>query len=209
MLNARSIGRTALIVLWGCGLIAGFWKLFLYSQTEGNPARPGVSWPKLSKISHKSHMPTLLVFVHPRCPCSDATIAELDRLMPRLKGHVSVLAVFFKPDHWTIDDVQESLWTKTQSIPGVGLLIDERGGEASLFDARTSGQVMLYDSNDRLIFSGGITPSRGHQGPSAGQDAILNFLDGLPVVRSRAPVYGCSLHNPERAPAANRAGASL
>ena len=36
------------------------------------------------------------------------------------------------------------------------------------FGAETSGQTLLYDRDGRLLFSGGTTGSRGHDGDNAG-----------------------------------------
>jgi len=34
---------------------------------------------------------------------------------------------------------------------------------------------MLYDKLGQLVFNGGITSSRGHEGDNEGQDAIIVF----------------------------------
>ena len=68
---------------------------------------------------------------------------------------------------------------------------------AQTFGVYTSGQTLLYGSDGRLLFKGGITASRGHSGDNAGRTVITALLDGeviaknqLPVV---TPVFGCSL----------------
>lgn len=45
------------------------------------------------------------------------------------------------------------------------------------FGAYTSGQVMLYDTDRRLAFNGGITGSRGHEGNNKGRQAITDWID--------------------------------
>jgi hypothetical protein len=45
-----------------------------------------------------------------------------------------------------------------------------------------------------LLFSGGITPARGHEGDSAGSDAIVELVKGrIPSNVIREPVFGCTL----------------
>ncbi len=64
---------------------------------------------------------------------------------------------------------------------------------AAAFGAETSGQVFLYDAQGSLRFSGGITESRGHVGDNAGRAAVEQLLQGKAPVKTRTPVFGCSL----------------
>jgi len=79
------------------------------------------------------------------------------------------------------------------------VLSDVSGTEARLFGAQASGQTMLYDAAGNLQFSGGITASRGHAGDSPGRSAILSIVNTGNSDWTHTSVYGCSLHNPERA----------
>ena len=63
------------------------------------------------------------------------------------------------------------------------------------------GEVVLYDHAGRLLFTGGITPARGHAGDNAGLSAVLNLINHDPSVGATTPVYGCSLFgNTQNAP---------
>jgi hypothetical protein len=86
----------------------------------------------------------------------------------------------------------------------VDLRIDEGGAEARRFGAATSGQALLYDAAGRLVFSGGITPARGHSGDSAGRDAIIRWVERGTAPQKSAFVFGCSLHDPGLAAAAGK-----
>ena len=61
-------------------------------------------------------------------------------------------------------------------FPGVSVSSDQEGFEAKNFQSTTSGYVLLYDANGRLLFQGGITGSRGHSGENSGRDAIEAIL---------------------------------
>ena len=119
--------------------------------------------------------------------------------MPHAKGKLKVLVVFFKPRDRSEDWAKESLWKKAKAIPEVQLVLDEGGDEAARFGAVSSGQTFLYNSNGRLVFSGGITPERGHVGDNKGRDSILAFIETGNAPDSTSLVFGCSLRNPERA----------
>ena len=41
---------------------------------------------------------------------------------------------------------------------------------------RHPGHVLLYDKNGALVFSGGVTPARGHEGDSIGNSMILAII---------------------------------
>ena len=97
------------------------------------------------------------------------------------------------PDGWEKTD----LWRSAAAIPGVDVISDERGEEAQRFGALTSGQVLLFSTDGRLLFTGGITESRGHSGDNAGRSAIEALVLSPDAASSLkpagTPVYGCSL----------------
>ena len=83
------------------------------------------------------------------------------------------------------------------TIPGVTIVRDDDGVEAARFHA-SSGATVLYDTQGRLLFSGGITSARGHEGDSAGLQRISSLLRTGKADRSDAPVYGCSMRHEAR-----------
>src|SRR5262249_57501676 len=91
------------------------------------------------------------------------------------------------------DEEKTDLWSSAERIPGVSVALDAGGAEAKRFGAETSGAVVLYDPAGRLVFHGGITAARGHEGDSFGQQRIAAFLSGARADRADAPVFGCAL----------------
>ncbi len=191
--------QVLLLTVWAILLAGGFWKLFTYANTPGESAQTTRKWPVESLLPRGTSTSTLVIFAHPRCPCSEATVGELERLMPHIQGKVKSFVVFIKPKSKSLEWAREALWKKAQAIPGVQTLLDENGIEAARFGARTSGQTLLYDLKGNLVFRGGITPERGHMGDSEGRNAILQFIETGAITQSSTPVFGCSLRNPERA----------
>ncbi len=182
-----------LLGTWLVLLGLGFWRLLTYANTPGDVGKPSTHWPEESRLRTDPGSPTLVIFVHPRCPCSEATIGELARLMPHIKDKVKSFVVFYKPKNRSQSWVREALWKSTQTIPGVETSVDEGGVEAVRFGAQTSGQTFLYDAAGALVFRGGITAARGHMGDSLGQLSILTFASTGKATSSHAPVFGCSL----------------
>ncbi|MHB8382359.1 MAG: RedB protein [Candidatus Binataceae bacterium] len=196
----RSLIPALGLALWLGAVTAGTGILYKYSVTPGVAGTPGAQWPSASTIPFTAAPFTLVIVIHPHCPCSRASIGELAILMAHTGGKLAADVVFVEPpgfcERWTKTD----LWSSAGSIPGVTRIID-RGGEAKLFGAATSGQTMVYDRNGRLRFSGGITVARGHYGDNDGVSAILATL-GAPsgvsrdkpiAYQTKTEVYGCPL----------------
>jgi hypothetical protein len=151
------------------------------------------SFPKNSAVRLVSDKLTLVLFAHPHCPCTRASLHELDGLLAETQNRVSVSVVFTIPDGVPADWERGDLWNSAASIPGLSVIRDQRGREAHRFHVEGSGHVLLYAPSGKLLFSGGITASRGHEGDNLGRSAIVSFiLDGHSAV-SHTPVFGCSL----------------
>src|SRR4051812_25031914 len=89
--------RGVLCVLWVVGLGAGFAAMFRYQSTVGEFGRTPERWPMSAPISLDSGRPTLLVFAHPQCPCTRASLEELNRVLARAQSNVVVHVWFFEP----------------------------------------------------------------------------------------------------------------
>jgi hypothetical protein len=116
--------------------------------------------------------------------------------MAHAQGLVNANVFFVKPREFSEEWGKTDLWNSATSIPGVKVMIDEDGVEAGLFRSLTSGQVMLYGTNSRLLFTGGITSSRGHAGDNAGRSAILSWLTSGSAATKQTAVFGCPLFKP-------------
>ncbi|MHB8637648.1 MAG: RedB protein [Fimbriimonadaceae bacterium] len=168
---------------WLALIIFGGVKLELYSATPGRRAT-GAS-VDAGKRFH------LYLFLHPLCPCSSATLSELNRLQASVRTPLDVTAVIdnagFAPH------VAAPLLRRLASAPGIAVEVDANGHETASFGARTSGQVLLYNAAGVLEFSGGLTSARGHEGDSAGEAAIIDIVDGRTPVCRATPTFGCAL----------------
>jgi glyoxylase-like metal-dependent hydrolase (beta-lactamase superfamily II) len=133
---------------------------------------------------------------HPHCPCTRASLAELERIIARCRGAVTAHVLFLKPGRSPQDWEKTGLWRTAAAIPDVRPVADVDGAEAVHFGARTSGHVLLYDPSGRLLFSGGITGSRGHQGDNPGRVAVIALIAGGRADPARTVVFGCPLFEP-------------
>lgn len=181
--------------LWMLLIAVGLRTLMRYETSPGDAANPPASWPSQSHIQRVAQVPALVMLVHPQCACSRASIGELEMLMTQAQGRVNTYVLFLKPagfpDSWEMTD----LWHTAARIPGVVVLRDDDGKEATIFHAATSGQTMLYSADGRLLFSGGITGSRGHMGDNDGYEAILSLIGQGEAEKTKTKVFGCPLHD--------------
>lgn len=182
-------------------VIAGFFVLLRDQWLPGAAGSAQSRWPDAAPIELDRERPTLLLFAHPQCPCTRATVGELDRIAARCRDRARMIVFFLSEpelgDPWT----QTDLWTRASRIPGVEVRADIHGAIARRFGVRTSGHVLLYTRHGGLVFEGGITDSRGHAGDNPGEEFVVNgILDGATELVSM-PVYGCSLGLDLEAPA--------
>ncbi|MEY2488685.1 MAG: hypothetical protein QOC70_627 [Verrucomicrobiota bacterium] len=168
--------------------------LFDYENTPGRVGTLSLAWPA-RQIQGATDRPTLVMLAHPHCPCTAASIGELAQIMARLQGKVAAYVLFVKPKEAGRDWGDTNLRRSAEAIPGVKVVFDADGEEARRFGAETSGHTLLFGADGRLLFSGGITASRGHSGENAGESAIVALLNEQTPARTRTLVFGCSLAN--------------
>lgn len=179
--------------LWILCVTTGF---LILAQEEFTPVKASSQvtlFPRSSALQLVSDKPTLVLFVHPHCPCTRASLHELDSLLAQTQNRVSAIIVFTIPDGVPAGWEKGDLWNSALTIPGLRVIRDPGGQEAHQFNVQGSGHVLLFASSGKLLFSGGITASRGHEGDNVGLTAVVScILEGHAAVK-QTPVFGCSL----------------
>ena len=183
----------AIFTLWLPAVGYGLHRMADYANTPGRLASPPAQWPSDAPLPPARGRASILVFAHPQCPCSRATIGELAWLVAHAHGKAVASVFFYLPSSEKRDWATTDLWRSATAIPGVQAIVDPDGAMARRFGASTSGQTLLYDSSGRLAFNGGITIARGHSGGNDGRDAIAGLLAGAIPRHRTTSVFGCSL----------------
>lgn len=172
--------------------------LALYKSRPAQDQLAPALWPERSRIVRSIERPTLLMFVHPHCSCSQASLEELARLMASFHGRVSAHAIFYRPATAPPAWKRGALWQAAAAIPDLMVQEDEGGKEAQLFHGETSGHTVMYSAHGERVFDGGITVSRGHAGDSFGRQALLELVLDAPAAastpRSHTPIFGCTIY---------------
>ena len=183
---------TAGFLLWATGVGYGLMQLWNYENAPGSAASAPATWPDNELIPRPHRRPALVVLTHPQCSCSRATIAELERLQAHIDNEVDTYVLMLSPSRQA-GLGQSPLWKRAAAIPGITVVADKDGRAAASFGAFTSGQALLYDASGTLVFSGGLTASRGHEGDNAGRAAVERLVRLDTLVARSTSVFGCSL----------------
>jgi hypothetical protein len=180
---------------WLLGGAWGFTTLWRYESTPGAQTSAGERWPSGSRLDRKPDRFTLVLAVHPQCPCTRATIDSLAHVMERLRGRMAAYVLVYKPADAPAGWEKTDIWRGAAAIPGVTVLADVDGMESELFQAQTSGLANLYDSGGSLVFTGGLTAARGRSGISTGQQQLISRVmsGGGGAVAKVVKVFGCAL----------------
>ena len=193
--SAHGSLRLALVLgLWGALTLCGFASLAMYSQTPGESAFP----PDRETVGLPFAAPQdkylLLMGVHPKCPCTRASLGELARIVRFAEGKLACKVLVFQPENATNDWQETDLVSAAKALTDTQVVFDERGTIIADLNMATSGSVVLYDPSGSPVFFGGITAARNHHGDNLGSDAILAILAGQRAKASRNA--GLRLPNP-------------
>lgn len=177
--------------LWLAAVVSGLLLLQDYKQIPGASGAAAATWPVVASIPAPANRPTLLVFSHPRCPCTRATFRELERILCDARFRIDLRVVFAGSELTSAKPEEIPLYAAAQ-LPLAEIYVDN-GQLAKQFGVETSGQVLLYNADGELQFSGGVTSARGHEGDSIGGAALTDWLCKGNIETRTAPVFGCPL----------------
>jgi hypothetical protein len=189
--SGRETASVVLVTAWLGVAVGGFAVWENYDAAPGDNPRAADSTGGPAGTGRWE----LVMFAHPRCPCTRASLDELGEVLASNPA-VRVRVLFVRPagagDGWERGDS----WSAAAGLPGAEVACDRDGAEARRVGATTSGHVELTDPAGRVVFRGGVTKARGRAGASAGRRAVLAHLRGDQTADREAPVFGCPLFAP-------------
>lgn len=188
--------------IWLLAIAVVFGAFAKYHSTAG----AGANAPSTLPIHTMCEQPDckdyhLLFFVHPGCPCTKASWYELERILPPIstRTHVTAIVVEY------LNSIPAEDQTDVVKLIGASKNIDvvflPENAVRNEFGVTTSGQCLLYNTSDILVFEGGVTPSRNHTGPNKGIEKIMSIagpaghqhLKPQLQTTQRTKVFGCGL----------------
>ncbi|PQO45433.1 hypothetical protein [Blastopirellula marina] len=188
---------TAAFVLWVIAVVGVLGSMIAYGGMAGAQLPAPKFWPNDTTIARSLDKPTLLVFLHPECPCSRATLDNLEPVI-RDRDIAVVVICLGQLDLDSCEDLDHlggchSQLRRWSQYSNVNLVSDPVGQESDRFGAATSGYCLLFDGKGQLLYRGGVTSSRGHRGANAGVASLTTILDRSGPATDTYPVYGCPL----------------
>ena len=194
--SMTALASAGALSLWGLTVGTSFLLLGQYHARPGDPGSPAEHWPVEAALRPQGAGSQLLLFIDPRCPCSRASLSELAHVSAQCQGRFTPVVVLVKTDQLPQGWSRSGLDRAIAAVPGIQLWDDRLGEETRRFGVTTSGHVLLFDPRGDLRFSGGITPSRGHEGDCYGRDALIGLILGKPGTDRKPPVFGCPVVDP-------------
>jgi len=192
--SRRAIIAGGALIVWLASIIVCLQALSGYERSPGLIGKSLRLWPSTSALVHVKSDFTLVMFVHPQCPCTHASLEELNVIMTSEQArHAMAYVAFIKLSGTNDQWIHTYSWGRASEIPNVTRCVDYEGREAHRFGAKTSGDLFLYDPSGHLEFAGGITSARGEEGDNTGRQAVLGLLAGESVRWQDHAVFGCAL----------------
>jgi len=170
------------------GTLTWIWR---YKMTPGPPVEAPARWPTTSALAFEPGVANVVMFAHPHCPCTRASMTELGRLADELHDRAKFHVVVLRPDGAEAGFEDGAIKERATAL-GADVFVDVDGREAARFGAAVSGSTVVYASDGALVFRGGITIARGHEGRGPAHDQIVSAIAARDRVAT-APTYGCSL----------------
>jgi len=192
------------VLSWVVAVAVGWVAVSRYDLTTEQPLGDDLAaqWPADSEIVRPDDLATILLFLHPKCPCSRASLTELERLTASLEGQrardAKLIVVVTTPESPSGEWLKTATVARASRLRNGTLFVDRGGVEAKRFGAVTSGLVMLYDGKGTCRYAGGVTIARGHEGENGGRLSLLKILEGDLTAPAKFPAFGCRLCLPER-----------
>ena len=188
----------ALVAIWALSFIGGYWTLVHYHQTPSESVATAQHWTA-EDLKLCPTAPTILIAIHPQCACTRASLRELQRILARYRCPTEVQALIYTPHDLNPAEMksweQSATMSELANIAKINCHRDPEGKTATELGMHTSGDIRIYHPNGRLLFHGGVTSARAHEGESLATAKVLAALRGELERPESHPVYGCSLKN--------------
>lgn len=180
-------------MLWVAAVVSGFYVLAEYKSAPGLPADR--SRAAIASLGAGDAHPAfeLVMVAHPKCPCTRASLAELSRILSRVGDAVRATVIMVRPSdtRWDTSELE----ARVRAMGEVSVRVDDGAALAERFGAYTSGQVFLYSPSGALLFSGGITSARGHEGDNLGRSTVIKLIERRDAPTDQTDVFGCGLRD--------------
>ena len=156
----------AVVLITGMSSMAASRPATAAQRREGAPPS---AWPWASALPRAAGRPALVLFTKPGSPCRDANLEDFKQALRVAGGQATASIVYDRPAGPELK-ARSAAGGCSWNVPGAWSVTDAGGAEAALFSARSVGQVLVYDAQGKLQFSGGVSGPGGRTGVSLSEE---------------------------------------
>lgn len=193
----RRIFVWSAIGAWLAIIAAGSYILMKYEYTPSGRNSSIMRLPVDTKLKLSEPL-SLVMFLHPDCPCSAASLRNLIQLQKMTQDRYALHLFFYKPSEFPDSWVKTSLWETAHTLKSARIYVDIAAVEARRFNAVTSGETFMLANDGTLLFTGGLTRGRGVDGKNPGLAYLSQPVNRLQKTIVKQPIFGCSLISPRK-----------
>jgi hypothetical protein len=193
--------------IWLSSIVVGFWILLEHNT---DPGRVSSAIDELNTTLVRSYVEPIpaeyladfvpeagtvhvIMALHPKCPCTRTTLAELEHVLALQKERAKCTFLVTLPSNESMSWIDTDTVTFAKKLPTAEIVIDVDSERANQLDLLNSGALLLLHSNGTVSFRGGITSGRTCSVENPGSRAVSDLLRGDVVDPITTPVFGCSL----------------
>jgi hypothetical protein len=110
MADRASVGITVATGLWLLVVGLGLLLLLQYSYRPGEVGAVPDRRPGQTRLRFVERRPNLIMFLHPKCLCSRASVREFEEIVARCRELVQGRIVFVQPSDVSAEWVKTDLW---------------------------------------------------------------------------------------------------
>lgn len=134
---------------------------------------------------------SVLVFIHPECPCTPASLRTLSRLVDECTADFDLQILV--ASYGDTNSLQSTNARLAEAIPKATVQPDPNGTIAQSLDAHVSGTICVVAPNNNLLYLGGLTNSRGCETIGPHFQIIKQVIQNRWSAAVTTSVYGCDL----------------
>src|SRR5688572_15289890 len=109
--------------MWSAAVLAGIQRIWAYEGTPGGQLSVLATWPDSSLMSVDRERTTVMMFVHPLCACTRASLIELREALDVMDPAPAVWIVLLSPVG-IVEDSNEHIAAIAQRIPEATIVTD-------------------------------------------------------------------------------------
>ncbi len=192
---------------WLGSVIFGFWILLVHNTDTGNPSLDEYGIRATLVRDHvdpialcalKEFIPPegelhVVMAVHPKCPCTRSTLAELERLLGTESTTTRCVFLVSMPSEMPMSWLDSGTTKLAMGIPNARIVVDVDAKRAQRLGLKNSGEILIVQPDGTVSFSGGITSGRTCSQENPGSVAVASLFRGDSIHAITTPTFGCPI----------------